>query len=295
MAAPRADPGGAATLAEPGEGFPHAATYRLLGAHVLVRTRHQRCHAGVNDQFSAAREDPWTTPDQIVECSWPEAGRYLFRSRPAGDAATPLHGVRVLTPGGAPGAEWTGADPPLPAFRLPPIQGRFAGLHAAAVLLPAGGMLVSGPRGSGKSTLAVELVAWHGGALLTDETAFVHRRTAIVEPYAGAVGVWEAGRRKRPVPAVDACRSVARGPGEMTALILLRPGEPAGIRDLDAGGAFRGILGHHVDVGTEADEAMTTLAGLAHRLPAASAGWSSYADLLRLPDAVVAWLRANTG
>ena len=294
MAAPRADRGRAAVPVGPGDAFPYSATFRLLGARILVRTSHPRCLAGVGDQFSAAREDPWTTPDQIVECSWPEAERYLFRSRPAGEAATPLRGVRVLTPGG-PSAEWTGPDPPLPAFRLPPIQGRFAGLHAAAVRLPAGGVLVAGARGSGKSTVAVDLVNRHGGEFLTDETVFLHRRTAVVEPYAGAVGVWEAGRLKHRVPAVDACRSVARGPGEMAALVVLHPGEPAGLRDLDAGGAFREILAHHVDVGAQADEAMTTLAGLAHRLPAASAGWSSYADLLALPDTVVAWLRANTG
>lgn len=295
MAAPSAECGGAAVLAEPGCGFPYSATYRLLGAHVLVRTSHQRCLDGVNVQFSTAAEDPWTTPDQIVECSWPESGRYLFRSRPAGEAATPLRGVRVRIPGGGLAVEWTGAGPPLPAFRLPPIRGRFAGLHAAAVRLPAGGVLVAGPRGSGKSTVAVELVNRHEGALLTDETAFLHRRTAIVEPYAGAVGVWEAGQLKHRLPAVDACRSVARQPGEMAALVVLRPGDPTGLRDLDAGGAFREILAHHVDVGAEADEAMTTLAGLAHRLPAASAGWSSYSDLLALPGAVVAWLRANTG
>lgn len=295
MDAPSAERGGAAVLADSGCGFPYSARYRLLGAHVLVRTSHLRCLAGVSDQFSAAGEDPWTTPDQIVECSWPEAGRYLFRSRPVDEGATPLRGVRVLIPGGGPAADWTGAGPPLPAFRLPPIQGRFAGLHAAAVRLPAGGVLVAGPRGSGKSTVAVELVNRHEGALLTDETAFLHRRTAIVEPYAGAIGVWEAGRLKQRVPAVDACRSVAREPGEMAALVVLRPGDPAGVRDLDASGAFREILAHHVDVGAEADEAMTTLAGVAHRLPAASAGWSSYADLLALPGAVVAWLRAITG
>jgi hypothetical protein len=282
-------------------GFSYVASFAVLGGHVLVRARHARCLAGIEDHLSAARIEPWTTPDQIVECTWPEAGRYLFRSRSSRPGGVePLAGVRVFAHGQVEPAraveageagEWPFTDPPLPAFRLSPFRDRFVGLHAAAVALPAGGVLVAGARGAGKSTVALDLVNHLGGALLTDETVFLHRRTAIVEPYACPVGIWEDGRLKRRAPATLACRRVATAPAAIGALVLLRrvPG-PAGVKSLGAAEAFQGMLSHHVDVGSSPDEAMITLAMLARQVPAATATWCSYPDLAGLPVAILEWL-----
>lgn len=300
---PETDLAGRDPLRPTRDRLPHATSFALLGGHVLVRTRHADCMAGIEAQFSAARIEPWTTPDHIVECTWREAGRYLFRSRPSPPGGVgPLAGVRVLAfnpdgplagGGDATVPEWPFADPPLPAFRLPPFRDRFVGLHAAAVVLPAGGVVIVGARGAGKSTTAIELVNSYGGMLLTDETVFLHRRTAIVEPFACCVGTWEHGRLKHRLPAVEVCARVAVRPTTIdTVLVLRQEGNGVAVQPLDAGDAFQAMLNHHVDVGSDPDEAMTTLAMLARQIPVATVHWGSYADLRAVPGAITAWLGA---
>jgi serine kinase of HPr protein (carbohydrate metabolism regulator) len=42
-------------------------------------------------------------------------------------------------------------------------------IHASAVKLPAGGVLLLGPAGSGKSSLAIQLIDHYGGHLIADD------------------------------------------------------------------------------------------------------------------------------
>src|SRR5688500_10021469 len=56
----------AGTGADAAGASPHTASFSVLGGQILVRARHVRCLAGIEEHFSAARSEPWTTPDHII-------------------------------------------------------------------------------------------------------------------------------------------------------------------------------------------------------------------------------------
>lgn len=156
-----------------------------------------------------------------------------------------------------------------PALASWPFKDRFRALHAAAIRTPGGdGVVLVGDRGSGKSTTALALMdTLPGTELLCDETAFIHCRTAIVEPFPHAVGVWRDGRKVQ-VPIVELCDRIARGPVEARRLVFLEPGHPGpdeGER-LAPSNAFRRLLPHHRDAGASIGDSTQTLLDLADRL-----------------------------
>lgn len=261
--------------------YPHSLSLELLGACLLVRCRHAVCLDGIRRQFSAAVGTVFSTPDVIVDCEWEQADRHLFRARPSSSAGQPLLGVAIMLPGSERSRPWRFASPPLPPLAVPPFRDRFVGLHAAAVVLPEGGAVVlAGERGTGKSTAALSLVNEFGCSLLTDETVFIHRRTILVEPFAQAIGVWQAGK-KVTVAAVDVCERIVDVSAPIIGVMVLdrQADTKPGLRPISPAGALRELLRHHLDVGATADEAMVTLVRLAQSVPALRFHWAEPAQL----------------
>lgn len=314
---PAADPGADSAA------YPYRVSLELLGGQLLVRCRYRRCRDGIAEYFSAAvRERPWRTPDVIVDCDWEQAGRYLFRARPDyRDRVLP--GVRVHVAGRLATSDWNSREAPIPPMSVDPFLGRFVGLHAGAVVTPAGSALVYlGDKASGKTTTTVRLVNDYGCALLTDEAAFVHRRTRIVEPFPRSLGVADEYDRSVDQPATDAaplagesfrdagaamaagvdreatgrapkvprpatvvCREVAAEPAPIGCLGFLTPvPEMTGavVEPISPTEAVRLMPANQFDVSVSADEGMVTLLTLARRVPAVRCRYGSYQDLLKV-------------
>ena len=130
-----------------------------------------------------------------------------------------------------------------------------------------GALLILGERGGGKTTLAVDLVNYGNYALLTDETAFIHIRTLLVEPFGIPLGFRSSTIEdsKRLVPAIKAVRTIAKRPAWVTQVVIL---ERANISEprltvLSAADALRSMLPHHLDASAAQDEALLTLGRLA--------------------------------
>jgi hypothetical protein len=139
-------------------------------------------------------------------------------------------------------------------------------LHAAAIRLPDGtGVLLAGDRGAGKSTTVLALVERLPGVeVLGDETAFIHCRTAVVEPFPHAVGVWRAGEKVQ-VPMTQLCDRIARRPVEARRLLFLEPGHsgPDEVERLSPSRTLRRLLPHHRDAGASLGDSTQTLLDLA--------------------------------
>lgn len=256
----------------------------LLGGHILVRCKHQMCARGIAEYYSAAVIQPWCTPDVIVDCDWPEAGRYLFRAR-GPEQSRPLEGVRVRQFGQDEAAEWKSSSPPLPPLVVHPFSDRFVGLHGGAVGREDGkGLLLVGAQGSGKSYATLALANEFEFLFLTDETICVHRRTRLVEPFPRPIGKWievEQGITKETIPVSKGCRRPATDPMLMTHVVFLQPATSAGgLKPLPCADAFPQFLEHHIDVGSSADEAMVTLFYLAKYLRSAVFRYPSFEQLV---------------
>lgn len=274
--------------------FEHRVTLELLGCRLEVRCLHEACAAGVRAYFSTAVvARPWTTPDVIVECNWERADRFLFRSRPPEHADTPLPGVRVRAPAQAAAADWPSLDPPIPPMEVHPYANRFIALHAAAVRdRAARAVVLPGERGSGKTTCALRLVNDYGWALMSDENAFIHLRSAVLEPFVRSVGLRERPEsgEKRMLPAQEACSRVAFEPAVATLLVFLKRDQGLGveplIESLAPAATLRHLLAHHLVVGSSPDEAMVTLVDIARRVSAFRFVYSTYDTLCELPSRV---------
>lgn len=254
---------------------------RALGTDILVRCSSTECANDIRRFFGPLAEPPWRSPDLVIECSWKRADRYLFRARPA-DAEPTLAGISVTCADGT--HTWKSHHPPILPMSCPPLAGRFLGLHAAAVQAPAprrGVLLAAGVRGTGKTTLALKLVNEHGWSLLTDETAFVHVRTQLVEPFPRPVGYRSTREEpKRFDPADVACRSIARSAGliDVVVVLVLGSGSPTLAR-LSEGDAMRHLLDHRVEVSGDVSEGVTTLAQLVRAAPVYRLTFEEYRDL----------------
>jgi hypothetical protein len=267
---------------------------RLLGLDILVRCTHPETARQVGAYFSSASlPTPVRSPDCVVECDWPQAGRYLFRARPA-MAPELLEGVRVQFPGDPRPLPWRGHQPPIPPIGSAILRDRFIGLHAAACMHPSGKVVVfAGDRRSGKTTTAVHLTTRYGWTLLTDETVFLARRTRIIEPFARSIGlaarIDQAANRppeKLFVPAEEVVSRIAGEPAVASHLVLLEPDAGSGpprLEPIRPTEALTALLPHHLDVGTSADESLVTLMQFTENCPAALFRYPAPEDLLALP------------
>lgn len=160
--------------------------------------------------------------------------------------------------------EWTRLAPPgtpealAHALLFSSLAGRVRShwlLHAAALVGPAGGILLAGESGSGKTTLALAL-AQRGCAWLSDEVAAVERATGLLCPFPRAALVRPAtlrllpgiaGRTQPwPLPDSDAVAcwrpTAPADPAPIRSVFLLTPGAPQGPMEVAIGG-FSDALG----------------------------------------------------
>lgn len=256
----------------------------LLGARVDVRCAHAPCAAGIGTFYSASTvSGASSSPEVVIWCDWEDSGRYLFRARPEDCAGVPLEGVFVQTLRSA-REPWTWTLPPIPPLASWPFKDRFAALHAAMVRTVAGeGILIAGDRGSGKSTTALLASERLGAHVLCDETALIHCRTTLVEPFPHSVGVWRNGRKVQ-TPITEVCSRIAREAVPIHRMLFLKPGAPASrVSRRSRSEAMRELLPHHREAGASIGDAMQTLLHLASR----TESWSiEYTDPHELADLV---------
>jgi hypothetical protein len=249
----------------------HVVSLRLLGVRMDVRCRHQRCSEQIRSYFSASEAEPGVaSPEVVVWCEWEAAGRHLYRSRPEELEGVPLDGVSVQTLRSA-RHQWTSVLPPLPALAAWPFKGRFIALHAAAIRAPNGdGVLLAGDQGSGKSTTVLAIARTTASTEVTgDETAFIHCRSATLEPFPHAVGVWRNGKKVQ-VPITELCDRIARRPVEARRIVFLERGHVGSdeVERLSPSSTLRRLLPHHRHAGAALGDSMQTLLDLADRCDA---------------------------
>jgi hypothetical protein len=255
---------------------------RLLGVRIDVRCAYQECAEEIASFYSASHvTEQSSSPEVIVWCESEHADRYLFRSRPDDEAGTPLAGVFVQTLR-SPRQPWTATLPPIPALASWPFKDRFVALHAAAVRAQDGTcFLIAGDRGSGKTTAALSLADRLGVAVLCDETAFVHCRTAVVEPFPHAVGIWRDDRKVR-VPITEVCPTIGSDPALISHLVFLqrREGQAARVSRLPKARALRFLLDQHRDGGAPIGDAIQTVMHLADQCEASLIDYSATEELV---------------
>jgi hypothetical protein len=259
---------------------------RLLGVRMDVRCLHRRCGEQIRSYFSAsAAELETASPEVVVWCEWEAADRHIYRSRPAELEGVPLGGVFVQTLRSG-RRRWTSVLPPVPALASWPFKDRFIALHAAAIRTSRGdGVILAGDRGSGKTTTVLALARMLPGVeVLCDETAFIHCRTAVLEPFPHAVGVWRDGQKVQ-VPITALCDQIAGGPVEARRIVFLERGHggPDEVERLSPSRTLRLLLPHHRDAGASLGDSTQTLLDLADRLDAWIVRCS---DLTRLTELV---------
>ncbi|MGH3938735.1 MAG: hypothetical protein ACRDTG_08870 [Pseudonocardiaceae bacterium] len=255
----------------------------LLGARVDVRCAHAACAAGV-EAFYSASSVPGTSssPEVVIWCDWKSPGRHLFRSRPDDCAGVPLEGVFVQTLRSA-RVPWTWTLPPIPPLASWPFKDRFAALHAAMIRTAASeGVLIAGDRGSGKSTTALLASERLGAHVLCDETALIHCRTTLVEPFPHSVGVWRNGRKIQK-PITEVCTRIARAAVPINRILFLKPGASAPrVFRRSCSEALRELLPHHREAGASIGDAMQTLLHLAAHVESWSIEYTDHQELVDL-------------
>ncbi|MDQ2873996.1 MAG: hypothetical protein M3Y33_03930 [Actinomycetota bacterium] len=261
----------------------------LLGVRVDVRCTSQLCAEAIGSFYSASLVSPQSSsPEVVVWCDLESPGRYLFRSRPDDMSGVPFAGVSVQTLRSRKEA-WAATLPPIPALASWPFKDRFAALHAAVVRTAGGeGVLIAGDRGSGKSTAALLLADRLEAEVLCDETAFIHCRTRLAEPFPHAVGVWRDGRKVR-VPITEVCTRISQEPVLVSRLVFLdhRLKGSGQVCQLTRSDALRKLLTHHRDAGASIGDAMQTLLNLAAGSEAWSVEYSRYEELADIVCEVV--------
>ncbi|MGH3874325.1 MAG: hypothetical protein ACRDSR_22970 [Pseudonocardiaceae bacterium] len=269
--------------AEPTVRPPSVVSLSLLGARIDVRCAHAACAAGIAAFYSASIvPGGLSSPEVVIWCDWETPGRYLFRSRPDDSAGVALDGVLVQTLRSA-REPWTWTLPPIPPLASWPFKDRFVALHAAMVRTTAGeGVLIAGHRGSGKSTTALLASERLGAHVLCDETALIHCRTTLVEPFPHSVGMWRSGRKVQ-TPITEVCSRIAREAAPIHRMLFLEPGASASrVSQRSRSDALRELLPHHREAGASIGDAMQTLLHLAARAEAWSIEYSTHHQLADL-------------
>lgn len=255
----------------------------LLGVRVDVRCAHVACAAAIGAFYSASTVlGASSSPEVIIWCDWEDPGRHLFRARPEDCAGVPLAGVFIQTLRSA-RKPWTWTLPPIPPLASWPFKDRFVALHAAMVRTAAGeGVLIAGDRGSGKSTLALRVSERLGAHVLCDETALIHCRTTLVEPFPHSVGVWR-NEHKVQTPITEVCARIAREAVPINRILFLTPGASASrISRRSRSDALRELLPHHREAGASIGDAMQTLLQLAARAESWSIEYTDHHELVDL-------------
>lgn len=276
--------------------FQYQITLHILGATILVRGVYKELIDGVREHFSAAViEKPWIAPDVIVNCTWRSADKYLFRSRPPGSPSR-LDGVAVQEVG-SDARDWTSLNPPIPPLDCAVLRNRFFALHAAGVCWEGSACaILLGHRGAGKSTLSLRLVRETGAALLSDENAFIHRRSILVEPFARAIHEWkyDGAMHKVATPAISLIPGRISGPSLITHLIFLNKSEKVHepiIRLLHPSEVFPELICHHLDSECNPDEAVISLLMLSKNIPSIKVTYAGYEQMDEVQKIIRNWLQ----
>lgn len=267
-----------------GEQARHELPLVMLGGRILARFTHAACRDEVARYFSHNLDTSGTCPDLIVDCDLSRADRYLFRARPDEQEGFALPGVQVYLPGSDGPQPWCSTQPVFPPLAVAPFKDRFLALHAATLRKPSGTALsVVGARNSGKTTSALHLGRRSGWEFLADETTFVHLRTAVAEPFAQSLGMWEPTGSKRPVPAAEVFSRIATQPVLIDQVVVLDRCQdlPEQVQELTPPQALCALLPHHRDASSQLGEAMVTLD---HLVRVAKVVRLRYRDHTRLPD-----------
>ena len=258
----------------------------ILGVQLMINCLYEECANGITHHFSQFIEQPWRSPDIIIECNLKSAERKLFR---AIDIDTALDDINIYLPRIGKIERWEYLSPLLPPYYLEPFRNRFVGLHASAVDVSGkGAIIIAGNRTHGKTTSAIHLVNSSSGcSLLADETVHIHKRSISVEPFPTSLYVCKSEGNnnitKRSVKAENACKLIAKRPISIYHLIFLN-------KDIKYTESFKEeilpeesidlLLKHHVDLGCDKNEAMHTLFSLAKHIPATKFSFSKHEDLL---------------
>ncbi|MGB8200903.1 MAG: hypothetical protein WCF33_14625 [Pseudonocardiaceae bacterium] len=100
-------------------------------------------------------------------------------------------------------------------------------LHPDATVRTAAGegVRIAGNRRSGKSTTALLVSERLGAHVLCDETALIHCRTTVVEPFPHSVGMWRNGHKvQTPITEV---RTGSASVADLPAVAIRRAADPA--------------------------------------------------------------------
>lgn len=268
---------------------------RVLGGAVALVFTHPECADAARRLFGPMLHEPWSTPDVVIECSWPRLTRSFIRTRVNEDAAD-LAGIRVYSSEHPNGMRWTSPDPPFLPVELEPFRHRFVRLHAAAAITPSGNvLLIVGESGSGKTTLSSRLAEKHGYRLLTDEDAFLYRRSLVVEPFATGDGPWLDPQAHAVARSLHGRRPdlIANNAGPVGALVVLDTSDSSTpeLTSISDRHAFNALMASQRPGGSTATEGVTTLAALARATEAYVLAGGAYEPLIRLSDSVARLLR----
>lgn len=275
--------------------FPYEITLRMLGCNIKVICSFEECVVGIRDYFSPLIiSQSLSSPDVILACNWEKASRYLFRSRERTDEKI-LDGVFYLSPETGKLCNWDFYSPPIPPFSMFPVKGRFVGLHASAIERDNTAILFVGAKGSGKSTTAVNMTSLDKDiGLITDETALIHVRTNIIDPFPRSVHLWEerAGiLEKVSIPADEICGNIRLKPSFVKRIIILDPLEGTsmvkyGLTDISPVEGAQHLMKHHLDTSTNYHESVSTLMNLSVTVPMQKFSYKTFAELSELSKTI---------
>jgi hypothetical protein len=278
----------------------HEITLSILGVSILVSSRQRSCALGIARYFQPLVDIPWRSPDVIIKCELRQVSRYLFRARPISQPS-PFQGMSYLIPGQSLYKPWTSPSPPLPPLTLPPFRERFICLHAAVIRSPrsASAILLVGGRGTGKTYLSTKLSRESGYELLSDEMAFIHKRSVIVESFPRAIGTFRHDRRGRLLkhmePANISDLHISNQPGIIKGIVMLMEKEspmiPGHLIPVSHEPLVRHLLSHQIESGTSRDEAITTLFMLANQVQGVAAKAVSFGSFHRIGNELTQWFR----
>lgn len=286
------------SVENPWNEFAYKQCVCLLGVRILICCKHRECLDEINAYFSGVAQQDDVSADLVIYCEHERADRYLFRSRPPTDEG-PLKGVYFQEPGTTIPQPWAVTRyPPLPPLALRAFQDRFVGIHAAAVLDSSHfvAMLV-GERGAGKSSLSRLLVNQFEYSLLTDETAYIHRRSTVMEPLIVATGlceVLEGKVIKTQHNARTVYRSLASTPGIIKKVLFLQrlPGGKPELKRISTSAAFKMLCAQTMDVGSTEEEGFCTIFPISC-LESKQLVYSDYSQLAEMVHEVDAFFKEN--